>query len=315
MSLETIRDPPSADTLTPLSAHQSQTPASFFSGKPVLHYHNSGCRVSINRSCLECFPLRATEAGVNGHTNGESEGSGEEATVELQGIDIWVTSERFIFYNFTDKIGISIPYPSITLHALNSRPVPQTDAEAQSLQSLYMQLSTVPPSEDDGDNTIELTVTPLSNSSETPAVDLPSSETPAKSLFNAVTACSNLHPDLVGPGSDAEDEDDEGGDPIIFEGSVGYESGIVIPAPGSDDAGLPPPFPGSGGWITAENVEEYFDEEGNWRGRGADTTGESLGPGAGNVRARAEGDDSMGLDTPGDAVADDQEETKWRRTE
>ena len=56
--------------------------------------------------------------------------------------------------------------------------------------------------------------------------------------------------------------------------------------------GLPPPVPGSGGWITAENVGEFFDEEGGWRG-------------AGRVRGREEGEEGEG----------DGEETKWRRTE
>ncbi len=67
---------------------------------------------------------------------------------------------------------------------------------------------------------------------------------------------------------------------------------------------LPPPMPGSGGWITAENVEEFFDEEGNWKGEGQ---GPRLGEGAGVVRGREDGEDG---------VADgDGEETKWRRTE
>lgn len=35
-------------------------------------------------------------------------------------------------------------------------------------------------------------------------------------------------------------------------------------------------MPGSGGWITAENVEQFFDEEGNWRGRGEGVDGEGV---------------------------------------
>lgn len=70
---------------------------------------------------------------------------------------------------------------------------------------------------------------------------------------------------------------------------------------------LPPPMPGSGGWITAENVGELFDEEGNWRGGG-----EALGEGAGSVRRREEEDD--GVDGDGDPGGE-AEETKWRRTD
>lgn len=76
--------------------------------------------------------------------------------------------------------------------------------------------------------------------------------------------------------------------------------------------GLPPPMPGSGGWITADNVGDFFDEEGNWRG-GEEFTesevlgvpGAGLGEGAGSVRSREIGEgDGEGL----------QDETKWRRT-
>lgn len=67
-------------------------------------------------------------------------------------------------------------------------------------------------------------------------------------------------------------------------------------------------MPGSGGWITAENVGDFFDEEGNWRGGEEFTANEvlgvpgaGLGEGAGSVRGREEGE---GLE----------DETKWRRT-
>ena len=65
-------------------------------------------------------------------------------------------------------------------------------------------------------------------------------------------------------------------------------------------------MPGSGGWITAENMDQYFDEEGNWIGGDDDedekNKGEPLGPGAGTVRTREEGDE------------DTTDETKWQRT-
>ncbi len=76
--------------------------------------------------------------------------------------------------------------------------------------------------------------------------------------------------------------------------------------------GLPPPMPGSGGWITAENVGEFFDEEGYWRGGEEFSASEvlglpgtGLGEGAGSVRGREEGEGD------GEGVED---ETKWRRT-
>lgn len=83
-------------------------------------------------------------------------------------------------------------------------------------------------------------------------------------------------------------------------------------------SGLPPAMPGSGGWITAENLHEHFDGEGNWLpGRGPqedlseqdgvlingfggaadgeeeeeEGAGRRLGPGAGSVRTREGGDE------------------------
>ena len=133
--------------------------------------------------------------------------------------------------------------------------------------------------EDDG-QAVELTLIPSISSTTAPSE--------IEKLFEAVSNCSNLNPDPT----DQEDEDMEDGDSdsrIVFEGSVGYEgiSGLPGVRRGTDDGGLPPPFPGSGGWITAENVSEFFDGDGNWIGP---EEGSSLGEGAGRVRARNEMD-------------------------
>jgi nucleotide-sensitive chloride channel 1A len=126
-------------------------------------------------------------------------------------------------------------------------------------------------SEDEEPETLELTLIPATSSSGN-----------VQLLFEAVSNCSNLHPDPILEDEDMEDFD--GDSRIVFEGSVGYEgiSGLPGVQRGAGDGGLPP-FPGSGGWITAENVSEYFDEEGNWIGEG-----NGLGEGAGRVRTRDE---------------------------
>ncbi len=107
-------------------------------------------------------------------------------------------------------------------------------------------------------------------------------------------------------GSD-EDGDEEGGGQrgaVMFEGDQDVD-GVYPLSNGTE--GLPPPMPGSGGWITAENAGEFFDEEGNWRGDGG------LGGGAGTVRTREEDADGEGVE--GEGEGDGTEETKWRRTE
>jgi nucleotide-sensitive chloride channel 1A len=128
-------------------------------------------------------------------------------------------------------------------------------------------------SEDVEPETLELTLIPAASSDN------------VQLLFEAVSNCSNLHPD---PALEDEDMEDADGDSrIVFEGNVGYEgiSGLPGVQQGASDGGLPPSFPGSGGWITAENVSEYFDEEGSWIG-----DGNGLGEGAGRVRTRDEVD-------------------------
>ena len=115
-----------------------------------------------------------------------------------------------------------------------------------------------------------------------------------------------------------------------------FDDGAVFPLAGEGGAGgLPPPMPGSGGWITAENVdvEAMIAPEAEWRGdvnhqhhddvAGSAGGGEGLGAGAGTVRPRVD----EGVDGSGDGDADAKEgvdgeeadgaggeETKWRRT-
>ena len=137
--------------------------------------------------------------------------------------------------------------------------------------------------EDEDMDVIELTLIPSLSTSD-------SGTSAIQTLFEAVSNCSNLHPD---PGFQDDEEMADGGadSRIVFEGSVGYEgiSGLPGVVQGAADGGLPPPFPGSGGWITAENVSEYFDADGNWIGENSD--GPTLGEGAGRVRASDEVED------------------------
>jgi nucleotide-sensitive chloride channel 1A len=122
-------------------------------------------------------------------------------------------------------------------------------------------------------------------------------ETPVQMMYAAVSACSNLHPDPM-----EEDEEGNGDEDSLMQ------SGFVTM--GSADGGLPPPMDGSSGWITAENMHEYFDEEGNWIGGGEEPS-LPLGPGAGTVRQReGEGEGAEGGEEQGE-----DEETKWRRTD
>lgn len=156
--------------------------------------------------------------------------------------------------------------------------------------------------EDEEPESVSLTLVPPPPTSPPAAENIddgPPPVPPTQALFNALSDCSNLHPDPV-----SDDDDEEN----ISESTL-FQRGLI--APGASGGGLPPPMPGSGGWITAENVNEYFDEDGNWIG-GEDEEGHEnveLGPGAGIVRARDEADGNGEGEVDG---GDD--ETKWQRT-
>ncbi|KAL8735755.1 MAG: hypothetical protein Q9166_000618 [cf. Caloplaca sp. 2 TL-2023] len=128
---------------------------------------------------------------------------------------------------------------------------------------------------------------------------------PVEKLFAALSACADLHPD---PASNSDIDIDDAPEHQNAESDELY----------TQIDGLPPPMPGSGGWITAENVGEFFDEEGNFRGRAG---GGGLGEGAGRVRGREEdeldvdGDGVEGANGVGEGEGEGEgEEAKWRRT-
>lgn len=170
---------------------------------------------------------------------------------------------------------MTIPYPIISIHALKA-----IGSGSDQVHAVWLQMELGDGGTGDDDfNTFELTIIP-------PVTGEQTSQGEAKRLFEAISACSNLHPDAVEEGDEDEDEDDR----IVFESSHEFEAlaGFTGVMRGTSNGGLPPPMPGSSGWITAENVHEYFDEEGNWIGEEG-VSGE-LGDGAGRVRNREEAD-------------------------
>lgn len=164
--------------------------------------------------------------------------------------------------------------------------------------------------DDDEEESITMTIVPTTSeqtqqSTQDQTTEAEGEEEPPVSaiqmFYTAVSSCSNLHPDPVLPGDeeydDGYDEDMEG------DGDVAIQTG------------LPPPMPGSSGWITAENMHEFFDEEGNWIAGGEEPS-LPLGPGAGTVRQREE-DGGIVDDNAGNAGREDgqNDETKWQRTD
>jgi nucleotide-sensitive chloride channel 1A len=178
---------------------------------------------------------------------------------------------NLILFNKTLSVGAAIPYLSLTLHAVQRV---GTDT------GLYMQISLTPdiadttnPDEHDEHELLELTLIPKAVEGGTPQTDV------ANAIFKALSTCTSLHSASM---TDSEGEDE---DRILFEGD-------------GDEHRLEG-FPGEGGWITAENVDQFrFEDVEIPEGMTI------LGPGAGSVRPREEDDAAAG-----------EEDTKWRRTE
>lgn len=199
------------------------------------------------------------------------------ASALISNIEAWVTSERLIlFQQQPSPSGVSIPYPTIALHATMRWKSTQSSPSDQGVEALYMELSmndTERVNDDDDIEILEITVLPPNyESSPNAAATAPC----IQELYSAMNVCSDLHPDPASPSSDV----DEG------EGAM----------------------PSAGGWITSENLGEYFDENGNFIGGG------KLGAGAGTVRPREEDEDMDGRNGHENAE-EAAEETKWRRTQ
>ncbi|TQS36303.1 hypothetical protein Golomagni_03254 [Golovinomyces magnicellulatus] len=246
MLLTKIHTAPDLDSFTALEDHQSKTPDTFYEAKPVLYFHDNNARALIVKSQLVKLPICEINSSENE----------PESSPKIAKVDVFVNSQKLIIFNPVERIGYAIPYSAITLHAIQRLKDP-VDSYLE-IQGLYMQINISDCSgneQQDEDSTyVDLTLIP-SPSSDT--VTKPSIQT----LYEAVSACSDLNPDLTSEnGGITEDVGEESR--IIFEGTDGLP-GVFN---GVSDGNLPPPFPGSGGWITAENVSQFFDEEGNWIG-------------------------------------------------
>lgn len=174
---------------------------------------------------------------------------------------------KLILFSHESESGIEIPYPAIAIHAIQSL----SEGEDQK-PVVWMQLELWDPEvgDDEYGDPIELTLAlaPASNPPSTSTVDPddttskppPTAREQIQTFYNAITACAELHPDPA----DEDPEDDF--DRIIFEG--GGKRIVGLPGAYKLGSDLPPPLPGSSGWITADNVSEFFDEDGNWIGGG-----------------------------------------------
>ncbi|CAJ2507590.1 Uu.00g087760.m01.CDS01 [Anthostomella pinea] len=332
MSLTVIKSRPSADgDFQPLSEYQDQTPETFFDGKPILYYHDENIKAWVSEEQYESlyfFSKASAENDASVHPSSPEsqalQNNGGTHLREEKKVEVFVGSSKLILFSHKSGTGIEIPYPAVTLHAIkNFSHLEKPDDAASNFLGVYMQLEFAGAGADDDESfdPIELTLVPykpLSEDSPNPessTVDALNAER-TNALFNQISSCSNLNPD---PRDDEEDEEEDSADRIIFEGSAEHGAavdglpGVLL---GDSTGGLPPPMPGSSGWITAENVDQYSDADGNWIGGqdgqdGEDGISGELGEGAGRVRDRDEAEKD-GANSHDDA---DDTESKRPRTE
>jgi nucleotide-sensitive chloride channel 1A len=155
---------------------------------------------------------------------------------------------------------------------------------------LYLQISLTPDISTtsnadnyDDEELLELTLIPTATEDKT-------QKQISDIIFKELSVCTSLHSAASG----SEDEGDDV-DRIMFERD--YEEGD---APYARLDG----FPGEGGWITAENVDQFRFEDVD-----IEVPFTILGPGAGVVRQREEDEEE------GEGDEEGKDETKWRRTE
>jgi len=105
--MEFLREAPKASAFVPLVEHQSITPASFYTGPPVLHYYSNRCKLLVLEHELSNAPAlaalvqqsRATVDSNGTAMNGEGSHADDEGITQkvVEDVDVWVTSEYEAF--------------------------------------------------------------------------------------------------------------------------------------------------------------------------------------------------------------------------
>lgn len=300
-----IKSCPSIDDFKPLAEYQSQTPETFFEGEKVLYFHDTTVKAWCpieQHARLHFFQTDSSPESRKQPSPPECHGLENEQRQQIceEGrVEVFVSSNKLILFSHKSNTGIEIPYPAISLHAIkNFKHLERPDDSASKFHGVYMQLEFSGDSGADDDESydpIELTLVPYQGVAQVvatpdgPSIDPLNSER-ATAMFSQISACSDLHPDQY----QEEDDEEDYGDRIVFEGEA--LEGLPGAFLGNTDGSLPPPMPGSSGWITAENVHEHFDADGNYIYPEENGVSGELGEGAGRVRARDEidgdGDDS-----------------------
>src|SRR6187549_3924405 len=91
--LTTIRSPPSSDEFVSLLDHQSQTPDSFFAGKPILHYHVADAKAWIPAEWSSRLPIFPADSSVAPSEPEAAALNGSASDMKEQKVELFVNSE------------------------------------------------------------------------------------------------------------------------------------------------------------------------------------------------------------------------------
>lgn len=281
MSLDPITTAPQTSDFTPLSEYSSQTPGSFFGATPVLHYHSPNSLLKIPREQFNAQPDFQTLAESSSYPT-----TGAEEYVQIEGVDVWVTSRHVLLFSTGKGAGLRIEYPTITVTAQDGRDVllelnlSDQDTADEDIQFVQMRIVAGAVEGASAGQTEGGAATNGTSGQEGAAAS-------STALFKAISDCQELNPDPPQLGDGDDEEGGIGGDPTA---------------------------PGATGWITSENMGDYMDENGEFRMPEGVTviSGEEeeapLGEGAGRRRGAEE------IDRDDDAVDGADGDGKWQRT-
>ena len=91
--LTTIRSPPSSDEFVSLPEYQSQTPDSFFAGKPILHYHVTDAKAWIPAEWASRLPIFPADSSVTPSEPEAAALNGSASDMKEQKVELFVNSE------------------------------------------------------------------------------------------------------------------------------------------------------------------------------------------------------------------------------
>jgi hypothetical protein len=88
--MRVLNSAPVLDEFIPLDEHQSQTPGTFFGGKPVLYFHGSATLQVDEEQVRKCEEIANVVEGTSANTETNGDSVPKKITTN---VDLWVSSE------------------------------------------------------------------------------------------------------------------------------------------------------------------------------------------------------------------------------